>query len=212
MVEPRTDLRTDDPALAEALSRWAAAIHDDLTQTVAGAILQLEVLGQVIGEDPAQARSMLAETTTQMRGAMADVREVLFHLTEPGIDGSDLSATIATAQARWGVQVYAEIDDPLVLTPSVAAAVSQVLREAIANAATHGSGLGIEVRVRNEEGGSTVQVRDHGPGPLPRSEDRHHFGMRIMERQVAQAGGTLAVEPADGGGTIVTARFTEVTP
>ncbi|MEV5831779.1 sensor histidine kinase [Spirillospora sp. NPDC052242] len=80
-------------------------------------------------------------------------------------------------------------------------------------------GGAVDVRLADGE----LTVRDHGPGippddlphvferfwrsPSARSLPGSGLGLSIVARSVAESGGTVALEPADGGGTLARVRL-----
>ena len=87
------------------------------------------------------------------------------------------------------------------------------------NAAKHGgSGKRIDVSVAAENGSMVIRVRDFGPGipieELPYVKQKFYkgsskargsgIGLAVCEEIVTMHGGTLTLENAEGGGTLVT--------
>ncbi len=115
------------------------------------------------------------------------------------------------------------------LEPTVVRGVPGRLERAVANVldnAVKWSPPGATVEVAVAHG--AVTVRDHGPGiaeeDVPHIFDRFYrsaqarampgsgLGLAIVNRVVDEHGGTAAVAPADGGGTIVRLAFPEIAP
>jgi two-component sensor histidine kinase len=90
-----------------------------------------------------------------------------------------------------------------VLTPKGAQALALILHELATNAAKYGawSCLGGTVRLSwtvGENGGLHIEWSEHG-GPTVSEPSHHSLGMRLIETQVAQLGGDLALAwPAEG--------------
>src|SRR5439155_1017620 len=59
-------------------ARMAYALHDGLTQTVTGAVLQLDALAKRIQADPAGALAILETAKTEIRRSLAELRGMLF--------------------------------------------------------------------------------------------------------------------------------------
>jgi LytS/YehU family sensor histidine kinase len=84
------------------------------------------------------------------------------------------------------------------------------LQPIVENAVKHGrdpySGpFHIAIRTRKTETGSEIVVRDNGRGFDPPDDDEPHIALKnIRERLEIMCGGSLVIEPADGGGTVVT--------
>jgi len=201
---------TDPAAIAKTLAnelleqektRWAYEIHDGLTQVVAAAILQLELLSRRISTDPEAASHDIGEVATEMRGAMADIRSILFDLSSgapaDGAPTEQLRACVDEVASRWKFDTRLTIEGDLLKVPSqdfVAGLL--VVHEALTNAAKHAGCQGAVVDVRADHDGLSISVEDRGQGLGANSR---RFGMRMMERRVRESGGTLQVESTSAG-------------
>jgi signal transduction histidine kinase len=193
--------------LQQERDRWAYEIHDGLTQTVAAAILQVEMLAHRVHRDPASAAEDLAETASEMRSAMADIRSILFSLSagdqDPEPPTELLRSCVDEVAARWKLDASLDIHGDLLTVPrSVMAIALVVIHESLTNAAKH-AGSPVSVRVEADPSGLRVLVADEGPGL---GENAKRFGMRMMERRVHEAGGSLDVLSSDAG-TYISATF-----
>ena len=144
---------------------------------------------------------------------------------EAPVEGVRLDQVVheAVARARRHAPDVHFVED---LEPAVVDAVPERLARAVGNLLDNAAkysppGAAVEVVVA----GSEVTVRDHGPGldpeELPHVFDRFYRGARArgrpgsglglaIVRQVAEAhGGTVALEPAPGGGTLARLRLPE---
>ena len=95
----------------------------------------------------------------------------------------------------------------------------QVFLNILDNAAKHGGdGKRIDASVAQEDGEVVFRIRDYGPG-IPEEELPHvkmkfykgsskargsGIGLAVCEEIVTMHGGTLTLENAEGGGTLVT--------
>ncbi len=105
------------------------------------------------------------------------------------------------------------------------AALGRALRNIVDNAVVHAPSAAIEVAGREVDDGVELAFRDHGPGidpvHLPHVTERLYradaargrdtggsgLGLAIALELVRASGGTLAVETAQGGGTLVVVRL-----
>jgi two-component system CheB/CheR fusion protein len=79
----------------------------------------------------------------------------------------------------------------------------RIAQEAVTNALKHSSADRIEMSLEEADGCIKLKVRDNGIGIDPRRSDRLGMGLRIMGYRSKLIGATLEIEPADGGGTVV---------
>ncbi len=140
---------------------------------------------------------------------------------EPRADTEELRldqlvAEVAERATRAAPEAILELD----LAPTLVAGVPDRLERAVGNLIDNAvkyspHGASVEVRLRARE----LTVRDHGPGisgeDLPHVFDRFYrgadargrpgsgLGLAIVRQVAAQHGGSVAAEPAPGGGTLM---------
>jgi signal transduction histidine kinase len=196
--------------------RWADEIHDGLTQAVTTAVLELEALTKRIEEDPRQAIEALDRTREEIRGSLEDLRGWLFTLSQDrppeALGDESFVRSIEDVARRWrlpaDLRVRGSVDD---VPGSVLGAAYVVIREALTNSAKHAGAAKVKVRVDRAPDALVVEVRDAGRGFSPSTARAAraggHLGLAMMERRVAEAGGTLEVRSVPGSGTRVVARL-----
>lgn len=200
-----------DELLGEDRARWAAEIHDGLTQALTSAVLELTTLPRRIDEDPSSASSSLADVTDAVRRSLLEVRGMLFDLADGSASAPEpLAAYASDVAERWKLPVDITIEgDPGEPPRPVTTAVHQVIREAIANAAKHASATGVHIGISSREGQLHVEVEDDGSGFVPDAVRNvpGHLGLQLVTDRVADAGGHLEIDSSPGHGTRVSARF-----
>lgn len=189
--------------LQQERDRWAYEIHDGLTQTVAAAILQVEMLAHRVHQDPAAATEDLAETASEMRSAMADIRSILFNLSAGSQEAEPptglLRSCVDEVAGRWKLEVDLDISGDLLAVPQQTMTIALVvIHEALTNAAKHAGGP-VAVRVDADRASLSVIVTDAGPGL---GENTKRFGMRMMERRVNESGGKLEIATSATGTSV----------
>jgi signal transduction histidine kinase len=217
----KTALQVRHQAVSSILDRervrMAYALHDGLTQTVAGAVLELEALRKRIERNPADAVSVLETSKTEIRKALAELRGILFDLSPP-TDTDDrqpdepLTRYVEDVVRRWKLPARVAVEGDLGLVPPRILSVAYVvIREALTNAAKHASGTNVTVRLTANEGELAVMVGDGGRG-FSRDEEAaarldHHLGLDMLRRRVGEVGGKLRIESRHGRGTRVIATI-----
>jgi len=94
------------------------------------------------------------------------------------------------------------LDDPASLIQ-----LYRITQEAITNAVRHGRAKNIYVDLVEVEGRVILTVEDDGVGIDHANPSPPGLGVRTMRHRARMIGATLAIEPADGGGTIVTCKL-----
>jgi signal transduction histidine kinase len=196
-------------------ARMAYALHDGLTQTVTGAVLQLDALAKRIEEDPEAALAILDTATKEIRRALAELRGMLFDLTPPAKDDEldePLTRYVQDVVKRWRLPARVAVEGDLSGVPSHVLSVAYVvIREALANAAKHAEGRGVTVTLAAGDADLMVTVGDGGRGFTREDElaarEAHHVGLELLRRRVGEVGGQLQIESRPGRGTRVIARL-----
>lgn len=203
-----------DTLMLRERTRWAYEIHDGLTQTVTTAVLELEALKERIERDPREAIRVLASTKAEVRKALAELRALLFDLSEdrgPDPRGEEpLTKYVHDVVRRWRLPARVSIEGDLRAAPKRLLGVAYVvIREALANAAKHSGAGSISVRVSATTERVEVRVADTGRGFRPQAVARNgrHFGLEMIRKRVAEVGGTLDIRSAPGKGTEVIAHL-----
>ena len=114
---------------------------------------------------------------------------------------------------------YGGCEEEIPEIPCDVARMRQVFLNILDNAAKHGGdGKRIDASIAQEGGFVVIRIRDYGPGipeeELPRVKMKFYkgsskargsgIGLAVCEEIVTMHGGTLTLENADGGGTLVT--------
>jgi signal transduction histidine kinase len=147
---------------------------------------------------------------TAARRALAVSRGVISDLSD--LDqlpvGDALAVIAAELGERFAIRVRIDAASRLDCPPDTCRELLRIVREAIANAARHGSAKHVSVTVRQSEAGIVLRVCDDGQG-LTAPDGRRApegFGLSSMRDRAASLGGELTLlEPASGGTELVVA-------
>ena len=125
--------------------------------------------------------------------------------------------------AQDGIKLhYLDNDDDIPEIPCDPKRLRQVFLNILDNAAKHGGeGKRIEASIHEENGYVVIRIRDYGPGipedEIPLVKKKFYkgsskargtgIGLAVCDEIVEMHGGTLTLENAQGGGTLVTVRI-----
>jgi signal transduction histidine kinase len=207
-------------AREEERRRLRRDLHDGLGSVLAAVNLQSGGLGSLYRQDLQAGDSAVAELRAQLRGAVADIRRLVYDLRPPALDELGLASAIRSLASRSeaagaaegaanteGPQLQVIVSAPESLGPLPAAvevAAYRIVQEALANVVKHARARTCYVRVA-AEGDLRLEIEDDGIG-LP-NRPTSGLGLRSMEERAAELGGTCVVEPMPGGGTRVAVRL-----
>ncbi|MEI7957887.1 MAG: ATP-binding protein [Verrucomicrobiota bacterium] len=192
------------------MRRIAADLHDDLCQGLAAVSLISKLLEKKLEDDgSAKIAGHIADLTKNLA---VSTRNLAHNLAPTHLSGENfidyLRASAAEFCAAFRLKCGIEGVWPAQLTePAVALHVYRIIQEAMHNAAKHGGGTCITVRLRTFEGAFTVSVSDNGQGFTPDACGTEGMGLNTMNYRAGLLGGTLAIESVPGCGTTVTCRL-----
>jgi len=199
-------------------AQLAERLHDDILQTVTGAVLELEALAHAEGL-PAPGLLAIETAREALRRSVGDLRNAIGALSEgrPLVDptegsGDSLPGYIESVVEQWGLSTRVVVEGDLERVPPTAVMLAgAVIREALVNVAKHAASGDVAVRIAATEADLVVGIVDRGRGFTPRERNQaareHHLGLGILQRRVREYGGTLQVETSPGKGTRIIARL-----
>ena len=186
--------------------------------------------------DPVETRRGMLIILRETRRLTAMVEELLeFTRMQDGrftlnVQMADIRAEFEDTVFMYGSRLkqegieltYLENDEDIPEIPCDISRLRQVFLNILDNAAKHGGeGKKITASIRREGGEIVVRIRDFGPG-IPEDELPHvkmkfykgsskargsGIGLAVCEEIVTMHSGTLTLENAEGGGTLVTVRL-----
>lgn len=196
--------------------RLARELHDSVSQALFSLTLQARAVEVMASEDvpPIDAlRAGLAEVRELTRGALAEMRALIFQLRPEALHEEGLVASIrrhaAAVAAREGIDVRVEGPPTLEeLSVEEESELFRVVVEAITNAVKHATPTRIVTRFEQDPDGSvTIAVVDDGAGFDTARRHPGHLGLTSMEERTSRLGGTLEVCSAPGVSTSIRARL-----
>jgi two-component system sensor histidine kinase UhpB len=107
----------------------------------------------------------------------------------------DLVERVRRSQPEVRIELELDLGDA---PPSsdVSLTLYRAAQEGITNALRHGEAHSLQLRVRHDEGGMTLDLTDDGRGLAPDWSQRSgHYGLRWLGERVEASGGWLSVEP-----------------
>jgi signal transduction histidine kinase len=200
-------------AAEEERRRIARELHDSISQALFSMSLQVRTASVALEREDVDPRSPLARAVGELarltRGALAEIRALIFELRPEGLREEGLVAALrkhaAAVAARAGVPLELELpEQPLPLDPGVEEELYRVAQEAIHNAVRHADATRITLAAGlDPERGIWLEIADDGRGFDPGLERPGHLGLRNMAERAARAGGDLSIDSAPGAGTRV---------
>jgi signal transduction histidine kinase len=190
----------------EERRRLRRDLHDGLGAQLAGLNVQAGTLRRIIPRDPDAADELVLELREELRGAISDIRRLVYDLRPPALDDLGLVEAMRQLAERYDskdapLRVVVEAPEDLPNLPAaVEVAVYRITQEALTNVVRHARARTCVVRLAVNDN-VALGIVDDGVGiPEERSAG---VGLSSMRERAAELGGSCVVEPAPKGGTQV---------
>jgi len=203
-------------AAAEERSRLARDLHDAVTQTIYSATLIVEALPRVWERNPDEGRRNLVKLRQLVRGALAEMRTLLFELRPTALQAADLSTLLhylgdaLTGRTRIPMEVVAEeaAEGEIELPPEAKVALYRITQEAFNNIAKHARATRAGVTLHRGPDQVILTIRDNGRGFDPDSVPAARLGLNIMRERAEGVGAALTIDSEPGKGTRLAVSWT----
>jgi two-component system, NarL family, sensor histidine kinase YdfH len=207
-------LRVEELSISLERQRMARELHDTLAQGLAGLIMQLETVDELLGRGEGEkARGIVNRAGQRARTALADARAVIQALRAPQEEGNPLEAIarqVEQFRADTGINCVLEVGPGEIrLEGDVGRQVLRLVQEGLANVARHARAGQAAVRLSVTDGAVRLAISDAGAGfdPAEAAARPGHFGLMGLQERTRLAGGTLTIQSAPGKGTRLEAVF-----
>jgi signal transduction histidine kinase len=216
----RLHSRLGDLMVLEDRERIARDLHDTVIQRLFATGLALQGIASR-DPDPTVAERLQA-AVDDLDDTVRHIRTTIFELQRQRLPGRSLRQEVLdllTESAELlGFEPLVRFDGAIDLSidDDLADHVLAVLREAASNVAKHADATALEVRLSIVDDVVCLDIVDDGRGPDGTADDGRDVmevdgrddsgpsgghGLRNMRARAERAGGSLAVRPADSGGT-----------
>ncbi|MGD9988959.1 sensor histidine kinase [Pseudonocardia sp.] len=199
-------------AEAQTLRRLERDIHDGPQQRLVRLTMDLEAVTRRLDDDPARARTLVAEALEQSREALTELRALSRGIAPPILADRGLGAALAAAAARSPVEVSLDValPDGRRLADEVENTAYFVVTEALTNVAKHSAATRCAVTVtiagsrRRDDARVVVTVTDDGVGGAHLGKGH---GLAGLADRLSGVGGMLDLSSPPGGPTVLTATI-----
>ncbi len=192
-------------AVYEERQRLARDLHDAVTQTLFSASLVSEVLPTLWEKDPELGRSRLKVLNDLTKGALAEMRTLLFELRPSALASANLDELMRQLAdsliGRARIPVDLEIEGNCEISPEAKVVFYRVAQEALNNVAKHAQASRVRICLRRDGSETELIVEDDGIGFDPKMVSPDHLGLRIMQERAESIGARLHLEPGKQKGT-----------
>ncbi len=191
---------------ATELRRIERDLHDGAQQRLVMLAMDLGLAAEQIDSDPARARELVLEASSEARHALAELRDLVRGIAPAILMDRGLVPAVTALAGRSPVPttITSSLDDTERLPESVERAAYYVIAEALANVAKHGSAKRCEIRVRRDDASLVIEVRDDGSGG---ARIVPNGGLAGLADRVEALDGRLRIDSPAGGPTTIRAEI-----
>jgi signal transduction histidine kinase len=199
-----------EEAAAAERTRLAHDLHDAVSQTMFAASIIADVLPRIWDKNPEEGRRRLEEIKQLTRGALAEMRTLLFELRPAALADAELGyllhqlAESITGRSRIPVEVFVEGECDL--PAEIKVALYRITQEALNNVAKHAYATKALVNMKCKADEVFLVISDNGKGFDITKVKPESLGLGIMRDRVKGIGGQLTIHSEPGSGSEVVVR------
>jgi two-component system sensor histidine kinase UhpB len=194
-------------AAEEERKRVATDLHDKTAQTLAGLLVRLSLVKNVV--DPEVRSSLLKEAAEEASFAMDEVYRVVQALRPPALEMLGLKGAVEayarTIAEQAGIAIEVESDDLRgALDPQAEIAVYRILQEALSNVVRHARASRALIHMIRTPDGVLATIEDNGVGFAADQvlRDNRSLGLFGMKERASYLGGTVEIRSGAVGTTV----------
>jgi signal transduction histidine kinase len=194
--------------------RVARDVHDGLGQYLVGVKMGIDQLARRVVNDPVNHESV-CEISMLLNRAITETRTISHLLHPPLLDEIGLESALVVYTdgfgKRSGISVSVHVAPDLGrLDSEIETALFRVAQECLLNVHRHSNSATASVSLQRNDGHVVLQVRDAGVGMTVSREGPGNAGLGVgllgIKERIHQLHGTLEIQSARGGGTLVIAK------
>jgi PAS domain S-box-containing protein len=187
-------------------------LHDGLGQHLTGIAFMTKVQEQKLMEKGMPEATDAAKIVNLVNEAIHKTRELARGLSPVVSDAQGLMSALqqwaGEVEDLFAVNCRFQCFTPVLIhDDTVATHLYYVAREAVNNAIKHGHASQIFIRLAADDHQGVLSIQDDGSGIGKLVPGNKGMGMHLMNYRARMVGGSLEVQRADTGGTIVTCSF-----
>jgi signal transduction histidine kinase len=196
--------QTQEQATIEERNRLARDLHDAVTQTIYSAALIAEALPQIWERSPDEGQRNLIKLRQLVRGALAEMRALLFELRPAALETVDLELLLRqqcdALTGRTRVPINLTVEGQAELPPEVKIALYRITQEAFNNIAKHAQADRVKVTLQQAADEVILTIEDNGRGFEVSAIPAERMGIQFMRERAGNIDASLEVrsQPAQG--------------
>ena len=203
--------RAVENAIVAERNRLARELHDAVTQTLFAASLIAEVLPNLWEMDEAEAHRSTEELRQLTRGALAEMRSLLFELRPTALNQArlpDLLRQLSEAvMGRKRLPICLDVVGDCEIPCDVKVELYRIAQESLNNVVKYARATRVEIKVRLDANHVHMEITDNGIGFDPICVKATSMGLRIMRERAEAIHAEWQVVSQPGLGTTVSLEW-----
>ncbi|MCL6452758.1 MAG: sensor histidine kinase [Alicyclobacillus sp.] len=199
--------------IEEERRRIARELHDGPAQVITNLSMRLDIVRRMLERQPDLAAEELDRLYQRARGAVSEIRRLIYDLRPIAIDEVGLLQAIGQLcdrnQEDWALPIAYEVAESmeLKLVPARQVGVYRLLQEVLNNVHKHAEATRIHVSVAMDGSDYVFRIEDDGRGFDPAKIPAGHYGILGLYERARYLKGTVRIDSAPGQGTQVEIRI-----
>jgi len=189
-------------------TRLARELHDSVKQQVFAASM---LIGAARSAPAAEADRHLASAERLVEDAKQELSDLIHELRPVAVEGRPVDQALRSLGEAYPTSgaptLRLDLDADVAASPETSATLYRIAQEAISNAIRHARASELTIRLRDRGAEILLAIEDDGRGFVSESAQRRGVGLTSMRARAEEAGGSLAILSAPGGGTRIEARL-----
>lgn len=197
--------------ILEERNRIAREIHDGVAQTLAGAIMNLEIAQKKFVHRPNETKKLLDTSVNKLRTGLKEIRESIYALRPIPVDHNGLKQAILKKIEILGAEhaidfKLEERGKPVQLSSMVEKVIYEILQECLRNTIKHARATRVAILLSYQKEHIILRISDNGIGfslleAMMKAREEPHFGILNMNDLADQLGASLQIDSKPGKGT-----------
>jgi len=197
--------QTRESAVFDERQRIARDLHDAVSQTIYSASLIAEVLPQVWERNPDEGQRNLTKLRQLVRGALAEMRTLLFELRPSALENADLETLLPQLAdaftGRTQIPVEVTVSGNHSIPAEVKVAFYRITQEAFNNISKHASATEVMLTCEQQPDAVRLLITDNGRGFDTAARPTEQMGLAIMQERASAIKAQFELSSQPGAGT-----------
>jgi signal transduction histidine kinase len=199
--------QAEQVAVIAERNRIARDLHDAVSQTLFAANIVAGTVFKTFERDPEAARAQLEDLQQLNRGALAELRMLLFELRPDALEhaklGELLRHLVDSGEGRGQMRVSLNLEQEPNLPGPAKVELYRIAQEAFNNISKHSHAKHVIITLRGTNESCELLINDDGQGFDPNKTPGGHFGLENMHSRARDIGAVTTINSSTGQGTSV---------